>query len=57
MDGIKGKETRHGWHWTFGIAHYAMLHTIQANDVIPILPPAETWNRGKGRIEVQKLLQ
>ena len=40
-DGIKRKETRLGWHCTFGIAHCAMLHTIQVDDVIPILAPAE----------------
>ena len=38
-DGIKRKETRQGWHYKFGIAHYAMLHTIQVDDVIPILSP------------------
>ena len=38
-DGIKRKETRWGWHCTFGIAHCAMLHTIQVDYVIPILSP------------------
>ena len=37
MDGIKRKKTRLEWHCTFGIAHCRMLHTIQVNDVIPIL--------------------
>ena len=26
---------------TFGIAHCGMLHTIQVDDVIPVLLPAE----------------
>ena len=38
-DGIKRKETRYGWHCIFGIGHCGMLHTIQVDDVIPILSP------------------
>ena len=32
-----------GWHCTFGIAHCGILHTIQVDDVIPILSPAVCW--------------
>ena len=42
-DGIKRKETRQGWHCTFGIAHSGILHTIQVDDVFPIMPPAVGW--------------
>ena len=38
-DGIKRKETRKGWHCTFGIARCGILHTIQVDDVILILSP------------------
>ena len=46
MDGVKRKEARWGWgmsHCTFGIAHCGILHTIQVDDLIPILPPAVGW--------------
>ena len=42
-DGIKRKETTYGWHCTFGIARCGILHTIQVDDEIPILPPAVGW--------------
>ena len=32
-DGIKRKETRLGWHCTFGIAHCGILHTIEVDEV------------------------